>query len=543
MNLSKITIYLILTSIFSSCAQQRMADYIGKWEGEIENKNAFNLDITIKKGINGNSIFVLSNEKEIINKKFAFDNRINLVLDDGFAFSGIVNDEQSEINGLIKSNGYFYPVELYKEGGNFKGKWNLTAFQYLQSQTLFLTIKEGNNPNDEYSAYPILGSLWCNNFKKRNDTISFTDYFTGLKFKGTLKASEIILKVSLGENVITQLSYKRTKDNIKLSNTQNYQLNDGWKSSDISLMLPEMEGNILNNTLEGTEGVLIAKNGEIIYENYFNGFNATTPHDLRSASKSISSAMIGIAIDDGIIESVDEIFYDFIPEKYLYTKDSTKSKITLKDLLTMSSGINVSEGQYLESNNWLKTVLKPPLKHEPGTVTDYKSADPYLTGIYLTERLEIPLEFYMVDKLFSPLNITNYIINTDDTKESPYFGGGLHLTPRDMLKFGQLYLDKGIWNGKRVISEKWVNDSFKKYTRLEDVSDKNEYGYFWWHNTYTINGKKIESIEARGAGGQYIFVIPELDSVVVITSGNYRNGKTRQPEKIIKEYILTAITN
>ena len=146
-------------------------------------------------------------------------------------------------------------------------------------------------------------------------------------------------------------------------------------------------------------------------------------------------------------------------------------------------------------------------------------------------------------KVHDHSSIQNYINQTEGTETIPYFGGGMHLTSRDMLKFGQLYLNKGIWKEKRIISENWIDESFKKHTRLQDQKEKNEYGYLWWHYTYIIDGKVINSIEARGAGGQYIFVIPELESVIVITSGNYRNGKTRQPEKILEDYILPAIIN
>ena len=117
----------------------------------------------------------------------------------------------------------------------------------------------------------------------------------------------------------------------------------------------------------------------------------------------------------------------------------------------------------------------------------------------------------------------------------------MYLTPKDMLKFGELYLNKGKSESKRILSKKWVKNSFKNYRNLENVPDKNGYGYLWWHNTYQINGKNIESIEARGAGGQYIFVIPNLELVVVITSGNYRNGKTQQPEMLFEQYILPYI--
>ena len=111
-----------------------------------------------------------------------------------------------------------------------------------------------------------------------------------------------------------------------------------------------------------------------------------------------------------------------------------------------------------------------------------------------------------------------------------------------MLKFGQLYLNKGTWKGKRIISEKWIEASFKKHTRLENTSNKNEYGYFWWHETYKVNGKTIKSIEARGNGGQYISIIPELNTVVVITTENYNIRRlSKQTEKILKTYILPTL--
>jgi CubicO group peptidase (beta-lactamase class C family) len=128
-------------------------------------------------------------------------------------------------------------------------------------------------------------------------------------------------------------------------------------------------------------------------------------------------------------------------------------------------------------------------------------------------------------------------------KGRPYFGGGMYLTPKDMLKFGELYLNKGNWKSNRILSKKWVENSFKNYRNLDNVPDKNGYGYLWWHHNYQLNGKRIESIEARGAGGQYIFVIPSFKIVVVVTSGNYRNGKTQQPEKIFEEYILPNLEN
>jgi CubicO group peptidase (beta-lactamase class C family) len=115
-----------------------------------------------------------------------------------------------------------------------------------------------------------------------------------------------------------------------------------------------------------------------------------------------------------------------------------------------------------------------------------------------------------------------------------------------MLKIGQLYLDGGRWQGRQVLSESWVRDSFGKYGRLEPLDrNGNEYGYLWWHESYQVGGRKIASVEARGNGGQYIFVVPGLEAVAVITSGNYRGGltMTRQPQRIFERYLLPALVH
>lgn len=118
----------------------------------------------------------------------------------------------------------------------------------------------------------------------------------------------------------------------------------------------------------------------------------------------------------------------------------------------------------------------------------------------------------------------------------------MHLRPRDMAKYGQLYLNGGTWRGERILSEDWVRESWGRYGRLRPL-DRNghQYGYLWWHHQYEVGGRVIETLEARGNGGQYIFVVPSLDLVAVITSGNFRNRRTRQPEEILQRFILLAV--
>lgn len=196
-----------------------------------------------------------------------------------------------------------------------------------------------------------------------------------------------------------------------------------------------------------------------------------------------------------------------------------------------------AEDAYQSSPDWTKTVLAAPMLHPPATHAYYGSANPYLLGLVLDSVVAGPLEIFMDQQLFQPLGISNYIIQTDETGR-PYFGGGMYLTPRQMLSFGQLYLNKGKWGSRRVLAKKWVERSFANYFSLENTNDKNGYGYLWWHHAYQVNGRTVPSVEARGAGGQYIFVLPSERAVVVITSGNFRNGKFQQPELILEKYIL-----
>jgi len=492
-----IVVYLVLVASFGY-GQNAILDYAGIWEGKPMNTNDLNFTPAT---------------------------------------------DESIIKGFVRFEKNLYPAKLYKKGKVYIGHWNLSMLHYLQPDGLILNMQELTD--DAYDVYPILGTFWVADFKQEDNMISFKDYKSGLGFKGYLNTSEILLDLYLGSSKITTVAYEKSKGkgNTEPILSKRAVIKDGWKISEEVLKLSAMEEDLQNGTLVGTEGVVIAKKGEIVYERYFNGFNATMVHDMRSASKSISSAVIGIAIQEGIIENVEQEIYEYLPEEFQYTRDTRKAQIRVKDLLTMSSGLYIFEEDYQESGNWLKAALEAPMKYSPGRYTDYQSVDPFLLGVYLNERLDIPMESYVDNKLFAPLGITNYVFNTDDTGITPYFGGGLYLTPRDMLKFGQLYLNQGQWNGKQLIAKEWITESFKKHTRLQDVRDKNEYGYFWWHDTYTVNGSAINAIEARGAGGQFIFVIPQLETVVVITSGNFRNGKGNQCRDMLRDYILPVMLN
>lgn len=558
---------VLLCVTLQSCAQTERQEYLGNWVGNLPDKNAFNFQVTLKNLGKDQYQISIENDKPILDRtvKSTQKGRLSFNIDNAL-FLNFKNHRDS-LSGYIQSGAFYYYVTLKKVAPDtFLGDWN--AFMVnngLQSNELFLNIEWYNN---QLEAYPFLGDqrfrgFYANNYKMEGKTLLFKDSNTGFNFRATLLEDKVEFEIYIIDSLVTQATLYAYKDYWEpplppvVDNKNAFSpkdLNDGWSIGNIIdfnidyTELRKLIDSINSKALVNTHSVLISKNKKLVFEAYFDGFNAQIPHDLRSASKSISSAIIGIAVDDGIIESVDEKLYNFIPREYQYTKDSLKSKIKLKHLLTMSSGLDVNneaqEDNYQNAgnpNSWLKTVLEAPMVKEPGTYADYGSANPFLLGVCLNEKLKEPLETYMDERLFSPLGITNYINQTDDTRKRPYFGGGMLLTPRDLLKFGQLYLNRGQWNGKQIISENWVEESMGTYLRLQDYPDKNEYGYLWWHDTYTINGKAFESIEARGAGGQFIFIVPELEAVCVITAGNFRNGKSDQSREIFRNYIIPSM--
>jgi len=545
---------------------QDMKTYEGGWLGEIE-EGSFTFTVTLKQ-VNGDKFsFVIKNKNASAEKDFTFKNGIaDFTLEDNISFTAYT--DENKIEGFITSGIMKHHLSFFKRNDEYIAEWNLLAIKDIQKE-FFLNIE--NADGNKFEAYSVPGDERVPNFmnydfKKSGDSIFFKDFRTGLKYYTKLNPSGLILNFSLFGKAIASVKLKR-KDTI-WKRSDDYFKSDENINDNLVLASPESEGvneNLLqiltdsasNGNLVKTHSILIARNGKLIYEKYFGGYNAFSVHDMRSASKSISSTITGIAIDKGYIRNAEEYLYDYLPRdhKKIIEKDSSKRKIRLKDLLTMSSGLDAidfgiereskaSEDLYQGTEDWVRTVLEAPMINSPGTHSYYGSANPFLLGLAVKNSVEKsvsePLELFMHRNLFAKLGIEEYLTQ-DDISGNVYFAGGMYMMPGDMLKFGQLYLDSGKWNGEQIVSKEWVKDSFGKYFRLENTNDKNEYGYLWWHNNYKKGDEIIEAIEARGAGGQYIILIPKYELVCVITSGNFRNGKYRQPEKIMQDYILPAV--
>lgn len=260
---------------------------------------------------------------------------------------------------------------------------------------------------------------------------------------------------------------------------------------------------------------LIMKNDNIIYEKYYNGRNKDTPTGVFSINKSILSALTGIAIEMGFLTDLDQQISSLLPKYIDEQSDSRKKEITIRHLLTMTGGLEAVDkdiGSWFQSKDWLAYALDQPMTHEPGDAFVYNTGLSHILSGVLTEATGMTTKDFADQYLLGPLNITNY--KWDKTPEGIYVGGtNFFLTPRDMAKFGQLYLNHGKWEEEQVVPQAWVEASTQQ--QIEDA----EYGYmFWIKNMTDSNERELFTYEANGYGGQHIRIIPELDTVIVITS-------------------------
>ena len=346
------------------------------------------------------------------------------------------------------------------------------------------------------------------------------------------------------------------------------QTNDGWPTASLAevgideMKIGEAIERIHDDTYQNIHSVLIVKDGKLVFEEYFSGYTwdyngdqfrgeltdygADTIHNLASVTKSFTSALVGIAIDHGFIQGVDEKVFAFFPE-YASLNDESKDGITLYHLLTMTSGLewNGMEVPLSDTNNDLvqlfivsdpeEYILAKPVVDEPGTKWYYNGGGTNLLGEVIREATGLRMDDFAEKYLFAPLGITDYEwdhINPDMIHAS----GNLELRPRDMAKLGYLFLNGGVWKGELIVSEKWVTESTQKHA---SPSWADGYGYQWWLKTFHAGSTSVDSFYAAGWGGQRIMVFPSLDMVVVFTGGNYVEDEP--VDEIITRYILPAV--
>ena len=289
--------------------------------------------------------------------------------------------------------------------------------------------------------------------------------------------------------------------------------------------------------------VLVARGGKLVFERYFSGpdeinnrrvrnvdFGVDTLHDMKSVSKSVASLAVGIAIDRGLIRSVDEPIFSFFPE-LSDLRSPEKDRLRLAHALTMSMGLEWVEATPAtgdEDNDEARMNRAPdPCRYVLGSLRVtapagqqffYNTGALALVSAIIRKATGRPLDEFARATLFEPMGIT--AVEWIRRKGNTDAGGGLRLRPRDMAKIGQLVLAGGRWNDRQVVSKAWIETSTAaKLT----ATDNQYYGYLWWLGRARLNGREVQWIGALGRGGQYIRIVPELDLVVAVTGGYYED--------------------
>lgn len=316
------------------------------------------------------------------------------------------------------------------------------------------------------------------------------------------------------------------------------------EKSDLSKeLLAEMTKKIVDGTYPNVHSVLIIKDGKLVFEEYFYEYKKDTLQELRSATKSFFSALTGIAIEKGLIKSKDEKVLSYFPEYNFNNNSDSKRQITVENLLTQQSGLDCdisnpkSEGNETTMSNtddWVKFTLDLPMSDTPGGKGMYCSGNPIILGRIIEKQVKETLPEFAVNTLFKPLEITKFKWNFKPDKSSSETFCQLYLRPRDMAKFGLLYLNKGKWNGQQVIPVDFVQQSLSKHSVVQGV----DYGYLWWIKKLDADGVKYSGKAAQGNGGQKIYVWEEQNMVTVITGGNYNSQSPS--DELIRKYILPA---
>jgi CubicO group peptidase (beta-lactamase class C family) len=356
----------------------------------------------------------------------------------------------------------------------------------------------------------------------------------------------------------------------------NYQIpentGDGWLTGSLETVgmsvepLKNLMEILLNRESHEIHCILVIKDDLLVFEEYFAGhdfsinntsnyhgawinFNRDTPHNLHSVTKSITSTLLGIAIDNGFIAGVEEKVYDFFPD-YDSLRTEIKDRILLRHLLNMRAGWEWNEGdvevtslesnyiQMLFSDDPLGYVLGRPMAAEPGTLFHYSGGVTNVLGQVIERSVMMDFENFADEYLFNHLGITN--------RSWCYFpsgiilvSGDLHIRPRDMAKIGCLFINNGKWKESQVVSPDWINEATQKRVDLPDPLPDG-YGYHWWFQTFMVNGIELDSFYASGWGGQLIIMVPDLKMIVVFTGANYVNPLFPDLRTMLEEYILLS---
>lgn len=364
-----------------------------------------------------------------------------------------------------------------------------------------------------------------------------------------IKVGDII---AAGEVTVQVVKPQATEQQIAV---QPIAATEDWTISKASYnqdLIRAMNKKIAQKDFKDISGVVVIKDGALLLEEYFNGSERATLHDPRSVGKSFAATMLGIAIHDGFIQSEQQKLSEFYPLHNYQNYSAQKANVSLKDLLTMTSGFEGNDSDTASAGNeenmyptqdWVKFALDLPMQNTASSAKEWRyfTAGVVILGDVLHKTVPQGLEAYADKKLFSPLGITNYQWQYTPQKVANT-AGGIRLRALDFAKYGQLYKNGGTWGKQQIIPANWVKASLAKQVARTEQQDGGHYGYLFWNDTIQSGQQSFEVAYASGNGGNKIFIFKDLPLVVVITAKAYNKAYGHpQVAQMLSEYILPAV--
>lgn len=313
-------------------------------------------------------------------------------------------------------------------------------------------------------------------------------------------------------------------------------------------------------------GVLIARHGKLVLEEYFHGEHRGKPHDIRSATKSWTSTLVGAAIKAGVPLKLSSPVYQ-VMNGGVFPPDlePRKKALTVENLLTQSSGLDCDDNDdnspgaedfvVNESGepDYYKYTMALKMIRNPGEKAVYCSIQPHLAGGVLSRAAKQSLPMLFQNLIAEPLQIRNYYLTLTPTGDA-YMGGSARFLPRDFLKLGQLLLNDGTWNGRKILTPEFSRRATSPMFNMESIAynwrtnrmelGALKYGYLWWIVDYPYKGRTVRAFFAGGNGGQIVLTIPALDLVIAFYGGNYNDRAGFAPQWIyVPQYILPVVDN
>lgn len=326
-----------------------------------------------------------------------------------------------------------------------------------------------------------------------------------------------------------------------------------------STISTDLSAKISEGKYQTVTSVMIRQKGDIIYEAYFNGATAQTQHNTRSVTKTINSMLVGAAISDGDIESTNTKIHSFFDDKKPFAHDDKrKHDITVEDILTMSSPLECNDWNNFSRGNEERMYLiedmaqfyfdlpirgfpvweNSPQKSPYGRAFSYCTAGAQIAGYLAARAAHQDLERYAQQRLFTPLGI--FEVKWPRTGNNTIMAsGGLPLRTEALSRLAELYLNKGVWNGKRILPRSWVEQSLSPKATVNETT---EYGYLWWLGTYDIKGQKHSAAFMNGNGGNRVIIMPDHDISVVITKTDYNSrGMHEAAKALFDDFVVNNI--